>query len=329
MTCGSAFAAALDLIDDANGPVVFVFEDLHWADEATLDLFTFLARRLDSRAALLLATFRSDEVDDRHPLRVRLGDVHAHIRARLVAAIADVTEDEFVDGLETCCALGLLERQADGTLRFRHELGRLAIERSLSERQARAHHAAALAALRTSPDRADLARLAHRAEGAGDGPAVVDLAPRAAGDAAAAGSHREAATLLESALRYAHLCEGSEQGALLMRLADAERSLGRFEAVGLLGRPAEGITYLDRAGELLGDDPAPSRARARVEAAWCSELVRLHQCRDRRAALHQRAHRRSSRLTDPVEARRVDQGRGGDRRGPPRPRLTARVGGDG
>ena len=54
---------------------VLVFEDVHWADEATLDLLRFLARRIDAHRALLIATFRDDEVGDRHPLRLVLGDV--------------------------------------------------------------------------------------------------------------------------------------------------------------------------------------------------------------------------------------------------------------
>ena len=37
-------------------PTLVVFEDVHWADEATLDLLRFLGRRLDQTRALLLAT---------------------------------------------------------------------------------------------------------------------------------------------------------------------------------------------------------------------------------------------------------------------------------
>jgi DNA-binding CsgD family transcriptional regulator/tetratricopeptide (TPR) repeat protein len=55
--------------------LVLVFEDVHWADEATLDLLRFLARRIDAFAVLLIATYREDEVGDRHPLRLVLGDV--------------------------------------------------------------------------------------------------------------------------------------------------------------------------------------------------------------------------------------------------------------
>jgi predicted ATPase len=56
-------------------PLLLAFEDLHWADEATLDLVRFLARRVDSCRVLLVATFRDDEVGAGHPLRLLLGDV--------------------------------------------------------------------------------------------------------------------------------------------------------------------------------------------------------------------------------------------------------------
>jgi DNA-binding CsgD family transcriptional regulator/tetratricopeptide (TPR) repeat protein len=54
---------------------VIAFEDVHWADESTLDLLRFLARRIDDRRVVLIATFRNDEVGDLHPLRQVLGDL--------------------------------------------------------------------------------------------------------------------------------------------------------------------------------------------------------------------------------------------------------------
>jgi hypothetical protein len=44
-------------------PDVVVLEDLHWADEATLDVLRLLARRIESLPALVLATYRDDEID--------------------------------------------------------------------------------------------------------------------------------------------------------------------------------------------------------------------------------------------------------------------------
>lgn len=43
-------------------PCVAVFEDVHWADEATLDLLQFLGRRISRTRALLVLTYRDDEM---------------------------------------------------------------------------------------------------------------------------------------------------------------------------------------------------------------------------------------------------------------------------
>src|SRR3984885_2097282 len=53
----------------ATRPVLFVVEDLHWADQSTLDLAAFLIRSLRGGRVLLVATYRSDELHRRHPLR--------------------------------------------------------------------------------------------------------------------------------------------------------------------------------------------------------------------------------------------------------------------
>ena len=60
------FYAALET---TKQPIVLVFEDAHWADYATLDLFRFLARRIAFVNCLLVISYRDDEVDQRHPLR--------------------------------------------------------------------------------------------------------------------------------------------------------------------------------------------------------------------------------------------------------------------
>jgi len=56
-------------------PVIVIFEDIHWADEATLDLLKYLARRIVHTSALILLTYRDDEISPRHPLRTLLGDL--------------------------------------------------------------------------------------------------------------------------------------------------------------------------------------------------------------------------------------------------------------
>jgi DNA-binding CsgD family transcriptional regulator/tetratricopeptide (TPR) repeat protein len=50
------------------GPVLFVIEDLHWADPATRETVAFLIRQLRTDRVVLMMTFRSDELHRRHPL---------------------------------------------------------------------------------------------------------------------------------------------------------------------------------------------------------------------------------------------------------------------
>jgi predicted ATPase/DNA-binding CsgD family transcriptional regulator len=85
------------LISDSNRQAVFsaclselqrqhavvVFEDVHWADEATLDLIKFLGRRIQRTASLLLLTYRDDELSPEHPLRLVFGDLPTSATLRL------------------------------------------------------------------------------------------------------------------------------------------------------------------------------------------------------------------------------------------------------
>jgi len=70
----SIFSAVLEELG-RRPPVIVVLEDLHWADAATLDLVKFLGRRIRHVPALLLLTYRDDELGARHPLRIVLGDL--------------------------------------------------------------------------------------------------------------------------------------------------------------------------------------------------------------------------------------------------------------
>ncbi|HET7088950.1 MAG TPA: AAA family ATPase [Anaerolineae bacterium] len=63
------------LVELQRTATIVVIEDIHWADEATLDLIKFLGRRLQRTRALLIATFRDDELGLQHPLRFVLGDL--------------------------------------------------------------------------------------------------------------------------------------------------------------------------------------------------------------------------------------------------------------
>jgi ATP/maltotriose-dependent transcriptional regulator MalT len=334
------FGALLDRLRDSRVVTVLVIEDVHWADEATLDLLRFLARRLGPIVALLIVTYRDDEVGPLHPVRLLAGDLASSAlvrRLRLaplsrpaVAVLAGphgldpgvlyettggnpffVTEvlaagDEAIPAtvadavlaraarlspparqvldaaavvvppvetwllveaagaapaeVDECVAAGMLQGQAGG-VGFRHELARLAVERALGPGR-RAHlHGRALAALLAQPGAApDPARLAHHADGAGDGHAVLAHAPVAARRAAALGAHREAAAQYARALRFAdgldpaaraELLEGHSYECYLtdqldQAVASRERALGCWRALGDRRKEGDTLRWLSR-----------------------------------------------------------------------------------
>jgi DNA-binding CsgD family transcriptional regulator/tetratricopeptide (TPR) repeat protein len=292
----------------AQAPTILVLEDVHWADEATLDVLRLLARRVDTVPALVLASYRDDELGRGHPLRLVLGELatgRAVSRLRVpplsamgVAKLAEphgfdadelyrttagnpffVTEvlaagnDEIpptvrdavlarvarvsagartvvevvavaplqmelwlvdriagdaAESLEECLAAGILVSRP-GTVAFRHELARIAVEESLPPNQRAALHRDALAAL-ASPSKGapDFARLAHHAEAADDDEAVLRFAPEAAVRAASVGAHREAAGQYARALRFARSLTMDERAELLDRRARECTLIGEF-----------------------------------------------------------------------------------------------------
>ena len=52
---------------------LLVIEDVHWADDATLDALRYLVRRIASLPAVLILTYRDDELTREHPLHGLLG----------------------------------------------------------------------------------------------------------------------------------------------------------------------------------------------------------------------------------------------------------------
>jgi DNA-binding CsgD family transcriptional regulator len=270
------FDAALDELE--RRPAVLVFEDLHWADEATLDFVKLLGRRVAGTRALVVLTYRDDEVRSGSPLQTVLGDLPrpttrrltlAPLSAEAIAALAGdagpavqevlrvtagnplfVTEvlaapgakvpgtireavlaraarltpgarriAEVVsvvpaaaegwlveallhpdaDDVEDCLRIGMVQHR-DGSIAYRHELVRRAMEESLPGARRRELHAAVLEALETRSDIAS-ARLAHHAVGAENGAAVRRYAIDAAAQAAGVGAHREAAAHYVAALK--------------------------------------------------------------------------------------------------------------------------------
>jgi DNA-binding CsgD family transcriptional regulator/tetratricopeptide (TPR) repeat protein len=77
------FPALLDHLQKLRGPVVLALEDVHWADEGTLDFVRYAARRIAPLPVLLLLTYRDDELAIGHPLRDVLGHLPAADTVRI------------------------------------------------------------------------------------------------------------------------------------------------------------------------------------------------------------------------------------------------------
>ena len=347
---GDAHDIATALLGSERGaPLVVVLEDVHWADEATLDVLRVLGRRIDAARTLVIATYRDDELDRSHPLRLVLGElatapaverialeplsadavrelasghpvdvaaldrltggnpffvtevlgaggatipetVRDAVLARVAqlgpsattvveaVAIAPPSLDasltlavcgEAADAVDECLASGVLQAQ-DGAIAFRHELARVAVEESLSPTHRLALHRAVLLALAdTGGAPLDLARLAHHAECAGDGEAVLRYAPKAAAQAARAGAYREAAAQYARALRFADSLLDGERADLLE---------GRSRACYLADDQTEAIQVIREAIRCRQAQGAPlQEARALTELTdylWCRGLIR-------------------------------------------------------
>ena len=93
-----SFESLLRLLSNGAKPSLLVIEDVHWADTATLDLIRFLGRRIARIRALILITYRDEEVDARSPVRNLLGETPAGNVERMtlaplsLAAVASLAE---------------------------------------------------------------------------------------------------------------------------------------------------------------------------------------------------------------------------------------------
>jgi DNA-binding CsgD family transcriptional regulator/tetratricopeptide (TPR) repeat protein len=298
---------------------VVVVEDVHWADEATLDLLRVLARRVRHAPVLVVVTYRDDGLGASEPLRVVLGELVSHRSTRRVGvpplsaeAVASLSAESGVPAdelyrltggnpffvrevlragtqdvppsardavlariaplsaearrvVESAALIGarvepaLLAVASPGSgpavdelvdagmmisegavLRFPHELMRVAVAHEVPAHRARSVHAAVLHGL-IAGGCTDGARLAHHAEGAGDGEAVVGWASRAAAQAAAVGSHREAALQYERALRFGETAEPAVVADLCDALSHEQSLVDRWEDAALVAQRALGL----------------------------------------------------------------------------------------
>ena len=256
------------------------------------------------------------------------GSVEPWLMRALLGSGADVA-------VENCVARGLLVRDAQGALAFRHELARLATLERLKPAAQKALHGRIEFAMSdrtvTSPD-VSLSRRVHHAAGADDAARVLDLAPQAATQAARLGAHQEAAALLETALRYvaqapkamaAQLHEDwAYEAGLALRIDESViaarqraialwRDLGRADKVGLnlrwlsrlhwyRGEAGQAGEYIDDAVRELERLP-PGRELAMAYSAR-SQMHMLHDRTDEAIAWGQRAIALADQLGD-VETR--------------------------
>lgn len=77
------FAAMLDQMERAGERTILIIEDMHWADDATLDLLKYLGRRIARTRAMLIATYRSEEVHSRHALQIAIGHLPGAVIQRV------------------------------------------------------------------------------------------------------------------------------------------------------------------------------------------------------------------------------------------------------
>jgi predicted ATPase len=89
---------------ELGAPTVVVLEDVHWADEATLDVLRVLGRRVETVPALVLASYRDEELDHAAPLRIVLGDLatanaigRVELSSLSPAAVATLAEPHGLD----------------------------------------------------------------------------------------------------------------------------------------------------------------------------------------------------------------------------------------
>ncbi len=287
------YRSMLEEIEQSPHGTILIFEDAHWADYATLDLLKYVGRRISILPAVLIISFRNDEVDTDHPLTAVFGELPSDHTTRIdlqalsksaveslgvptgyslndlygitggnpffvtellecrhnpesviPASIKDAVSSRllrlssaerslleaisvipgsvslnllrnlFGENGETlamaCVGRNLLVQDGGESLRFRHELSRLATLARISSAKQKELHASVLKALLSNKREVQhnkqtfpaFDQLVHHAAGAFDSDCVLEFAPQAAKAAASVGAHREAAAHLATALRF-------------------------------------------------------------------------------------------------------------------------------
>lgn len=94
----------------ADAPTVIVLEDLHWSDRSTRDMLQFLVRNLANVRVTLIGTYRTDELNERHPFLTLLAELGRSEQVERIE-LAPFSADEVRDQLA-----GILGRHPDRAL---------------------------------------------------------------------------------------------------------------------------------------------------------------------------------------------------------------------
>jgi DNA-binding NarL/FixJ family response regulator len=79
----TTFESLLRLLTTGRDPALLVIEDIHWADDPTLDLLRYLGRRIRSAPILVVTTFRNDEAPSQARLAALWADIPRDCRRRV------------------------------------------------------------------------------------------------------------------------------------------------------------------------------------------------------------------------------------------------------
>jgi DNA-binding CsgD family transcriptional regulator len=115
----------------AERPLVVVLEDLHWADNGTVEMLDYLARNVDDNPVLVAATYRPDEVDRRPELRRVFTELRRHPvvttldlaglgRDEIAALLTGVTGEQ-----QSWPVVDAVHRRSEGNPLFAEELVRV------------------------------------------------------------------------------------------------------------------------------------------------------------------------------------------------------------
>ncbi|MFC7589746.1 ATP-binding protein [Nonomuraea antimicrobica] len=119
------FGSLLGLLSDVQ-PVLFVIEDLHWADRSTRDLLVFLSRMVQSERVCVVGTYRTDDLHRRHPLRSVLAELK-RLPTVMNVELGPLGSGDMSDyvasmGAVDAHGLGLIVSRADGNPFYAEEL---------------------------------------------------------------------------------------------------------------------------------------------------------------------------------------------------------------